>query len=483
MKVLRDILYKTGILEVTGSTDKLVGGICFDSRMIRQDDVFVAIRGLHTDGHNHIEQAVAAGACSVLCETMPAQTLPEVTYIRVQDTAEALGYAASNFYDNPSHRMQVIGVTGTNGKTSVVTLLHNLFLDMGYACGLLSTVRNLINDKALDAQYTTPDPVQLNALLKDMVDAGCSFVFMEVSSHAMSQKRTSGIRFAGGVFTNITHDHLDYHKTFAAYLSAKKSFFDAFGKEAFALTNLDDKNGLVMLQNTRARKVTYGLQHAADYMAKIIESDLSGMHLMIDSTDMWCRLVGRFNAYNLLAVYAVARLMGLDRDEALTKLSQSIPPEGRFDHFTASNQVTAIVDYAHTPDALENVLNTINQVRQGAGQLITVMGCGGNRDAAKRPIMAAIGAAQSEKLILTSDNPRMEDPAKIIEEMKAGLDIIAMRKTLCITDRREAIKTACALAQAGDIVLVAGKGHEKYQEIQGIKYPFDDKQILMDILS
>lgn len=483
MNKLQDILYTVAIEQVWGSTDRLIEGISFDSRQVGPNQLFVAVRGIRTDGHQYIDQAIKSGAVAVICETMPAQPTEGVTYIRVADAADALGIAASNFYGQPGKQLRLIGVTGTNGKTSTVTLLHQVFSALGHPCGLISTVENRIGQKTISAQYTTPDPLQLNQLLSDMVAAGCEYAFMEVSSHALAQKRVRGVHFSGGIFTNITHDHLDYHSSFQEYLKAKKSFFDSLGRQAFAITNADDKNGVVMLQNTRARKKTYGLQTMADFHAKMLESSIAGMYLQIDNVEMWCRLVGKFNAYNLLAAYAVARMLGVNKEELLTALSLCNPPEGRFDHFTGRDQITAIVDYAHTPDALENVLKTINQIRHGNETLITVVGCGGNRDAAKRPIMASIAAANSEKLILTSDNPRNEEPEMIINDMKAGLSQPAIKKTLIITNRKEAIHAACAMAGKGDIILVAGKGHEKYQEIKGIRYPFDDKQILRESLS
>ncbi len=482
MNQLRDILYKTGMLEVTGSTDKGVSGLSLDSRKVKHHDLFFAIRGTQTDGHMYIENAIQSGATAIICEEMPAAQHQGITYVKVQDAAKALGIAAANFYDHPSDKLRITGVTGTNGKTSIVTLLYTLFRLLGYQCGMFSTVKNMIGDTESEAMYTTPDPIQLNALLAKMVHAGCEYVFMEVSSHALDQKRVEGIRFAGAVFTNITHDHLDYHKTFKAYIDVKKSFFDGLEKNAFAITNADDKNGQLMLQNTKAKKITYALQTLADYHAKLLENTLTAMHLQIDTMDVWCKLVGRYNAYNLLATYAVARQFDIPKEELLIKLSQCGPPEGRFDHFTNNNNITAIIDYAHTPDALDNVLASINQVRKGNEKLITVVGCGGNRDTTKRPSMAAIAAANSEKIILTSDNPRMEEPHQIIEDMKAGLNALNMKKALVIVDRREAIRTACALANSGDIILIAGKGHEKYQEIMGVRYPFNDKQIAKEAL-
>ncbi len=482
MKNLRDILYKTGIQEVVGITDKAISGIAFDSRRVEAGCLFIAIKGLQTDGHLFIEQAVRAGASAVVCETMPGMMAPAVTYIRVKDAASCLGIMASNYHDHPDKKLKIIGVTGTNGKTSIVTLLYKLFRDLGIPSGLISTIRNIIGETETEALFTTPDPIGLNTLLQDMVNAGCEYVFMEVSSHAVVQKRIEGIHFTGGVFTNITHDHLDYHHSFLAYLQAKKTFFDALDKKAFALTNIDDKSGLVMLQNTRATKKTYGLHGMADFHARILESGINGMLLQMDQQEVWFRLIGRYNAYNLLAVYAVACLLGLDKQQVLTVLSQATPPEGRFDHFFGRDHVTAIVDYAHTPDALENVLKTIQGIRTGKESLITVIGCGGNRDTAKRPVMAALAAMYSDKVVLTSDNPRMEEPEAIIEEMKKGLDGKGLKKTLVIANRKEAIRAACNIANKNDIILVAGKGHEKYQEIKGVRTPFDDKQLMQDML-
>ncbi len=483
MKNLRDIIYKAGILEVVGNTDLDISGITIDSRSVGNRFLFIALRGLQTDGHLYISQAEKAGATAIVCETIPEYKSADVTYIRVHEPSDSLGIIASNFYDHPDKKLRIIGVTGTNGKTSIVTLLHKLFLESGIRPGLISTIKNMTGTVETDARYTTPDPIGLNMLLSDMVHAGCEYVFMEVSSHAVVQKRIAGIQFRGGVFTNITHDHLDYHKNFMAYLQAKKTFFDHLGREAFALTNIDDKNGLVMLQNTRAVKKTYGLQSMADFHAKILESSINGMHLQVDNQDVWCRLIGRYNVYNLLAVYAVASLLGLDKEDVLTILSRLLPPEGRFDHFTGRDEITAIVDYAHTPDALENVLKAIQEIRSGHESLITVVGCGGNRDTAKRPVMASIAATYSDKVLLTSDNPRMEDPEKIIEDMKEGLDPVGLRKSVVIVNRKEAIKAACAMANKHDIILVAGKGHEKYQEIKGVRTPFDDKQLLKDMLT
>lgn len=483
MKNLREILYKADLIETRGLIDREVHGVCFDSRKVAQGALFVAVKGLTTDGHLFISKVIESGATAIICEEIPEHTPENVTFIKVRNSAHALGVIASNFFNNPSEKLKLVGVTGTNGKTTTVTLLHDLFTQMGYACGLISTVRNLLGKKEIPAVFTTPDPVQLNELLNEMVKEGCTHAFMEVSSHAIVQHRIAGISFSGGVFTNLTHDHLDFHKTFSEYLKAKKTFFDLLNPNAFAITNLDDKNGWIMLQNTRARKKSYSLRSMADFKGKLLESGFNGLQMIIDGKEVWCQLVGQFNAYNMLAVYSVARMFDLERDHVLTYLSNCKPAEGRFDHFEAGNGVIAIVDYAHTPDALENVLQTITSLRTGTEKLITVVGCGGNRDAEKRPAMAAIAARLSDKVILTSDNPRFEDPEIIIEDMKKGLDPVSSRKTISIVNRREAINTACAMTNSGDIVLVAGKGHEKYQEINGVKHPFDDKEILKEYLN
>lgn len=482
MKNLRDIIYKTGIREVIGSTDLLITGIASDSRQVVAGNLFIAQSGLQTDGHVYIDQAIASGATAIICEKIPANQPAGITWVRVDDTATSLGILAANYFDHPSGKLKLVGVTGTNGKTSVVSLLYDLFMQTGHPSGMLSTIKNMVAGQALESTHTTPDPIRLNMLLNEMVKAGCEYAFMEVSSHAVVQKRISGIRFSGGIFTNITHDHLDYHASFRDYLHAKKAFFDSLGKAAFALTNPDDKNGMVMVQNTKARKRTYSMRTRADYHARMLEGSLEGMHLQIDNKEVWCKLTGRFNAYNLLAVYAASRLLGLDQEVVLTSLSQFSPPEGRFDHFIGGDQVTVIIDYAHTPDALENVLNTIKEIRTGRETLITVVGCGGNRDTSKRPVMAAIAAMNSNRVILTSDNPRHEDPEKIIDDMKAGLDTAGKKITMSITNRKEAIHAACTMAQKGDIILIAGKGHEKYQDIKGVKHPFDDRQIAVESL-
>lgn len=482
MKLLRDILYKAGLLEVRGSTNVAITSMTFDSRKVEKDGLFVAVRGTQSDGHAFIDKAVASGAVAIVCEEFPANTDERISYVRVSDSAQALGIMASNFFDNPSSSIKLIGVTGTNGKTTTVTLLFQLFRAMGYKAGMLTTVRNMINSEEIPSTHTTPDAIELNRLLRRMVDAGCKYAFMEVSSHAVVQERISGLTFAGGVFTNITHDHLDYHKTFDAYLKAKKAFFDHLPVDAFALTNKDDANGAVMLQNTRATKRSYSVRSTADFKARVMENQFSGLQLNIDSTEMWSKLIGSFNAYNLLAVYATAMLLGKDKMNVLTTLSTLSPVEGRFQYLRNDNGVTGIVDYAHTPDALENVLKTIHDIRTGNEQVITIIGCGGDRDAAKRPVMARIACEMSDRVILTSDNPRSEDPNEILKQMQEGVEARFSRNVLTISDRREAIRTAVALARPGDIVLVAGKGHEKYQEIKGVKHPFDDMEVLKENL-
>jgi len=481
MKFLKDILYKAGIEKVIGSTDIAVTQITFDSRNISEGCLFVAIKGTKTDGHIFIEQAIKSGAKAIVCENLPEIFVDNITYIKVKNSSESLGWISSNYFDNPSAKLKLTGITGTNGKTTTATLLHNLFRKLSYNVGLLSTVCNMVNDEIISSTHTTPDAIELNALLKQMVDEGCTHCFMEVSSHAVVQHRITGLDFAGGVFSNITHEHLDYHKTFDEYISAKKNFFDSLGNRAFALTNADDKNGKVMLQNTKASKYSYGLKSAADYKAKIIENRFTGLQLNIDGIDVWFKLVGSFNAYNLLAIYSTASLLGEDKTEVLKILSGLEAVEGRFDHVRSSNGIIAIIDYAHTPDALENVLKTISAVKEGNEEVITVVGCGGDRDKTKRPVMAEIACNYSNKVIITSDNPRSENPETIIEEMMKGVDVIAKKKVLNVVNRKEAIRTACMLTKPGDIILLAGKGHEKYQEIKGVKYPFDDKQVIKEI--
>ncbi|MDD4684561.1 MAG: UDP-N-acetylmuramoyl-L-alanyl-D-glutamate--2,6-diaminopimelate ligase [Bacteroidales bacterium] len=462
-----------------------ISGISFDSREVNMGYLYVAQKGTKVDGHDFIESSILSGALFIVCEYIPKEIeenkrLTEgIKFFVVKDSSEALGYIASCFYDNPSKKLKVIGITGTNGKTTTVTLLHNLFMLLGFKTGLVSTIVNKINNREIPSTHTTPNAIELNDLFSQMVDSGCEYVFMEVSSHAIVQKRIAGVEFAGGIFSNITHEHLDFHKTFLEYIKAKKEFFDKLPKTAFALTNLDDSNGEVMLQNTKAKKYSYSLRTMADFHALILENSFEGQLLTIDNTELWTKLIGRFNAYNILVIYATAILLGLTKDEILRAISQLDSAEGRFDCVSTSKNTKAIVDYAHTPDALINVINTINQIRDGQGKLITVVGCGGDRDKAKRPIMAKIAAENSDILILTSDNPRTEDPDRIIEDMKEGLDIINSKNTFSITNRHDAIKMACMIARSEDVILVAGKGHEKYQEIDGVKYHFDDKEEIL----
>lgn len=482
MKLLKDILYRAGLEAVEGSTHVAIEKIAFDSRKVSRFSVFVAIPGTQADGHDFIDKAIESGAVAVVCESMPEERSEEVTYVRVKSAAKALAIMADNFYDNPSSKLKLIGVTGTNGKTTTVTLLYNLFRQLGYKCGVLSTVRNIIGQEIQEATHTTPDSLSLNELLATMVERGCKYCFMEVSSHAVVQERVTGLSFDVAVFTNITHEHLDYHKTFKAYIRAKKQFFDQLGEGAYALINSDDRNGATMVQNTKAAKRTYGLKTMADFRAKIIENQLSGLHLQIGDSELYSRMVGAFNAYNLLSVYSTAMLLGEDKLDVLTTLSALEAVEGRFQLVKSEHNVTAVIDYAHSPDALKNVLSTIKGVRTGAEKVITVVGCGGNRDKAKRPMMSKIACQYSDQVILTSDNPRYEDPEAIIADMQAEMDPIEKAKSLSIADRKEAIKMACTLAAPGDIVLVAGKGHEKYQEIKGEKLPFDDVAVVNQML-
>jgi UDP-N-acetylmuramoyl-L-alanyl-D-glutamate--2,6-diaminopimelate ligase len=480
MKSLQDLIYKAGITDVIGTTSVEISFVCFDNRKAGKDSLFVATKGLHTDGHNYIDSAIDKGAIAIVCEELPEKYRNGVTYIKVTNSSVALGHIASNYFGNPSEHLKVIGVTGTNGKTTVATLLYQLFRNLGFNAGLISTVKDQINDEIIFATHTTPDAIQINALMSQMLDEECAYCFMEVSSHSIDQNRISGIKFDGGIFTNITHDHLDYHKTFSSYLDAKKQFFDSLNDEAFALVNDDDKNGLVMLQNTNALKKTYSLKSMSDFKCKIIENQFYGLLLNIDEQEVLCRLIGSFNAYNLLAVYGAAILLGQEKISVLTELSKLQPVEGRFEYVQSPGSVIGIVDYAHTPDALENVLHTINDIRTGDEKVITVIGCGGDRDSEKRSVMARIASELSNKVILTSDNPRSEEPEEIIRQMKQGLSPNHFKNTLSIVDRKEAIRTACSLANNNDIILVAGKGHEKYQEIKGVRYPMDDKQILTE---
>lgn len=481
MKVLKDILYKVSLTSSIGDMEVGVKEIVFDSRLVVQDAVFVATKGTQTDGHKFIPMALEKGAKSIVCEHLPEELQEGITYVEVVDSSRALGIMAANYFENPSEKLKLVAVTGTNGKTSTVTLLYQLFREMGYNVGMLSTVENKINDQVIPSTHTTPDPISIQSMLRRMVDENCTHCFMEASSHAIVQQRMAGLVLSGAVFTNISHDHLDYHGTFDAYIKAKKKLFDELHKDAFALVNADDKRGLVMLQNCKGAHQTFGLKYPADYKAKVLSNTIDGLELDINNRQIWFRMIGEFNAYNLLAVFGVSVLLGEEEEEVLTQLSKIKGAQGRFDKVTLHG-VTAIVDYAHTPDALENVLKTIQGVRTGGEQIITVVGCGGNRDKTKRPVMAKIATQLSDRVILTSDNPRDEDPMAILKEMEAGVNPVDFRKTLIIEDRREAIKTAGMMANKGDIILIAGKGHETYQEIKGVKYPFDDREVVQEML-
>ena len=483
MKNLKDILYKTGIQSVVGTTDLQISSIAFDSREVKSDSLFVAQKGLVFDGHVFIEKAIEKGAKAIICEVFPVEFLPNITYVKVDDSNIALAIVASNYYDNPSSKLKLIGVTGTNGKTTIATLLYRLFKKLNYKSGLLSTIKIMIDDVEVKTTHTTPDSLKLNSVLSQMVEEGVAYCFMEVSSHGIHQKRTAGLHFEGGVFTNLSHDHLDYHKTFAEYRDVKKIFFDQLPKTSFALVNADDKNGLVMIQNSKAKKYTYALKTIADYKAKIIENQFNGLLLNIDNQEVWSKLIGNFNAYNLLAIYAVADLLGQDKIEILRIISELENVDGRFQHAISKTGISAIVDYAHTPDALKNVLETIDAIRTHNEQVISVVGCGGDRDKAKRPKMGNIASILSNQVVFTSDNPRSEDPEKIIEEMEAGVLPENYKKTISITNRRQAIKTACKLADKGDIILVAGKGHETYQIIGKERFDFDDFKIVNELLT
>ena len=484
MRDLRDIIYNVQIVAVHGNNNISVNKISMDSRQIAAGDLFIAVKGVAHDGHQYIGKAIEQGATAIVCQELPACVPENVCLVQVADSALACGVIADNYYGNPSGKLQLVGVTGTNGKTTIATLLFRLFRQLGYRCGLLSTVQNQVDDAVIPATHTTPDAINLNQLLAHMVEEGCQYAFIEVSSHAIHQQRIAGLKFAGGIFSNITHDHLDYHKTFDEYIRVKKSFFDHLPKTAFALTNLDDKRGNVMLQNTKARKATYSLRTLADFKGKILENGLTGLFMQIDNQEVHFRLIGEFNAYNLLAVYGAAVLLGQDKVDVLREMSNLQGAEGRFDYIVSDHEkIIGIVDYAHTPDALLNVLATIKNLRQGHENIITVVGCGGDRDKTKRPIMAEVAAEHSNKAIFTSDNPRSEDPMEIIREMEAGVPVNLRKKVISISDRKEAIKTACSLAGKDDIILVAGKGHEKYQDIHGVKHPFDDKQVLQEMFS
>ena len=478
---LEELLKGINVIEIKGDSTQTVSGIHIDSRKVEAGHLFIAVQGTQTDGHAYIGKAIELGASAIVCETFPEDMASHVTYIKVADTEDCVGKLATAFYGDPTSKLELIGVTGTNGKTTIATLLYNMFRKFGYKIGLISTVCNYIDDEAIPTEHTTPDPITLNKLLGRMADEGCKYAFMEVSSHSVAQKRIGGLKFAGGIFTNLTRDHLDYHQTVDNYLKAKKAFFDNLPKSAFALTNLDDKNGMVMVQNTKAKVCTYSLRSISDFKGKVLEDGFEGMLLDINNVEVNVQFIGRFNASNLLAVYGTACLLGKKPEDVLLVLSTLQPVSGRFDALRSPRGYSAIVDYAHTPDALTNVLNTIQEVLNGRGNIITVVGAGGNRDKGKRPIMAQEAAKYSDKVIITSDNPRYEEPQDIINDMLAGLSKEDMRKVISIVDRKEAIKTACMLAQAGDAILVAGKGHENYQDIKGVKHHFDDKEVIREI--
>lgn len=481
--LLKELLQTAGKYEISGSDEIEINGIEIDSRKIKDGNAFIAIRGTQADGHDYISKAIELGAKAIICEKLPEKTIEGITYAIFSDTEDAVGKIATTFYGNPTEKLDLVGVTGTNGKTTIATLLYNMFRAFGYKAGLISTVCNYIDGEAIPTEHTTPDPITLNQLLGRMADEGCKYAFMEVSSHSVAQKRIGGLKFSGGIFTNLTRDHLDYHKTVQNYLKAKKAFFDGLPKTAFALTNADDKNGMVMVQNTKAKVATYSLRTMADFKGKVLEDGFEGMLLDINNTEVNVQFIGRFNAYNLLAVYGAANLLGKKPEDILLQLSTLRPVSGRFDSLRSPEGYTAIVDYAHTPDALTNVLDAIHDVLKGRGKVITVVGAGGNRDKGKRPIMAKESVRQSDKVIITSDNPRFEEPQDIINDMLAGLNKDEMKKVVAITDRKEAIRTACMMASQGDVILIAGKGHENYQDIKGVKYHFDDKEIVREIFS
>lgn len=481
--LLKELLQSAGKYVISGSDEIDINGIEIDSRKIKGGNAFIAIKGTQTDGHDYISKAIELGATAIICEKLPETLAEGVTYAKFDDTEDAVGKIATTFYGNPTDKLDLVGVTGTNGKTTIATLLYNMFRAFGYKVGLISTVCNYIDGEAIPTEHTTPDPITLNQLLGRMADEGCKYAFMEVSSHSVAQKRIGGLKFAGGIFTNLTRDHLDYHKTVENYLKAKKAFFDRLPKTAFALTNADDKNGMVMVQNTKAKVVTYSLRTMADFKGKVLEDGFEGMLMDINNKEVNVQFIGRFNAYNLLAVYGTACMMGKNADDILLQLSVLRPVSGRFDSMRSPEGYTAIVDYAHTPDAITNVLDAIHDVLKGRGKVITVVGAGGNRDKGKRPIMAKESVRQSDKVIITSDNPRFEEPQDIINDMLAGLDKEEMKKVLAITDRKEAIRTACMLASQGDVILIAGKGHENYQDIKGVKHHFDDKEVVREIFS
>ncbi len=480
--LLQDILYKVNVISINGNTQADISSLQIDSRLITTGSCFIAIRGTNVDGHQYMNVAVENGAVAIVCEVLPEKLVQHVTYVQVANTATALAYMSNNFYGEPSTKMKVVGVTGTNGKTTIATLLWKLFISLGYKCGLISTVHNKINDQTIASTHTTPNAISLQALLHDMFKAGCQYVFMECSSHAIHQHRIDAVQFTGAIFSNITHDHLDYHKTFDEYIRVKKSWFDTLPSTAFAISNADDKRGAVMLQNTVAKKYYYSLKTIADFKGKILDNSLEGLHMTINEKEIFFKLIGEFNAYNLLAVYGAAVCLGQDKDEVLTALSSLTGAEGRFEYIISEkDKIVGIVDYAHTPDALLNVLATIKKLRQDGQQVITVVGCGGDRDKSKRPVMATVACEHSDKVILTSDNPRNENPDDIIKDMEAGVTAVTKRKCYVNVDRREAVKMAVGFADKSDILLIAGKGHEKYQEIKGVKYDFDDKKVLAEM--
>jgi UDP-N-acetylmuramoyl-L-alanyl-D-glutamate--2,6-diaminopimelate ligase len=480
--ILQDILYKVSIRTVKGNTAAEVKDLQIDSRKVSAGSCFIAVKGYATDGHNYIDTALNNGAAAIVCEVMPEELKNEVIYVQVENSAAAAGFMSHNFFGEPSLKMKLVGVTGTNGKTTIATVLWKLFTSLGYKCGLLSTVQNQIGETVISATHTTPDAVSINKLLKQMLDEGCTHVFMECSSHAIHQHRIAGLHFAGALFSNITHDHLDYHKTFDEYIRVKKSWFDGLTSDAFAISNMDDKRGMVMLQNTAAKKYYYSLKTLAEFKGKILENSFAGLHMMINDQEVFFRLIGEFNAYNILAVYGAAICLGENKLEVLQQLSNLAGAEGRFDYVVSSQErLVGIIDYAHTPDALLNVLATIKKLRKGHEHIITVVGCGGDRDKTKRPVMAEVACEYSDRVIFTSDNPRSEDAQQIIKDMEAGVSVVSRKKYIAIPDRKEAIKTAVSLAEKEDIILVAGKGHEKYQDIKGVKYDFDDKQVLNEM--
>lgn len=482
MKILKDILYKVSLEAVVGNTSAAVNEIHFDSRKVSFNDVFVAIKGTLSDGHDFIEKAVEQGALAVVCEELPAQKINGITYVQVKNSQQALASMAANYFDEPSKNLKLVGITGTNGKTTIASLLYHLFTKAGFKVGLLSTVEVMVGEKSYKATHTTPDSLTINSYLKEMNEAGVEYCFMEVSSHGIAQHRTTGLHFAGGIFTNLSHEHLDYHKSFAEYRDVKKKFFDELPASAFALVNVDDKNGRVMLQNTKAKKYTYALKSVADYKAQILENDFGGLLLKVNDHEVWTKLIGNFNAYNILAIFAASELLGLKSIESLKLISELEAVSGRFQYFISEGKITAIVDYAHTPDALQNVLETINSIRTKNEELITVVGCGGDRDSTKRPKMGHIASALSSKVIFTSDNPRTEDPDKIIEEIETGVEPQNFKKIMSVTNRRQAIKAACQMAAEKDIILIAGKGHETYQEVNGERKDFDDLKIVTEFL-